>query len=301
MAQADQSDWEEVGHIGDVNWPEYGGGPVFVDKTGESAPMLEYVEPPSDDQEFGDPEARWTVYRVRLDPEVPTWGDIDSVADSAGQDPKELAAAFTSDDPMQRAWAYETWAGHYGWHEFDQYALTLTCAEMNKRYDADLDCYGDIQTKLEEKVQEMADQSSAQAWSTPGDQLIDDLAGEGYDPESVVSVAEFGDAVAVNGDIETEKTSAGVEAELEKDGYEVTDHGGSIPAQEGYAYAKHVIQAVAREMKLPEGTVTEAAEALDWWQEEIPRSTSGYGSIWAKKVAGGGTEEARRTPARRRR
>ncbi|KKL10220.1 hypothetical protein LCGC14_2558000 [marine sediment metagenome] len=138
-----QPDWEEVGHIGDVNWPEYGGGPVFIDRTGVYAPELEYVEPPTDDLEFSDPNARWTIYRVVLDPEVPAWGDIEHVAQAMGADPKELAADFASDDPIQRAGAYESWARYYGWHEFDQEPLTLTCAGMNERYDADLACYDD--------------------------------------------------------------------------------------------------------------------------------------------------------------
>jgi hypothetical protein len=145
-----QPDWEEVGYIGDKNWAEHSGGPVLVERsTGEA--VLEYVEPPSDDQEFGDPKARWTVYRVALYPEVPSWGDLEAVADSAGANPEELRAEFVSSDPMTRARAYETWAGHYGWYEFDQYPLSFTCAEMNERYDADLDCGGeDENADLEE-------------------------------------------------------------------------------------------------------------------------------------------------------
>jgi hypothetical protein len=39
--------------------------------------------------------------------------------------------------------------------------------------------YDDIRTALEETVQRMADQSSAEAWSTLGDQMLDDLAEAG--------------------------------------------------------------------------------------------------------------------------
>jgi hypothetical protein len=185
------------------------------------------------------------------------------------------------------------------WNSGKVATLPEYVADEDKAFKDDVLGYSDIRSKLEEMVQEMADQSAAQAWSTPGDQLVIDLEAEGYDPKSVVSVAEFGDAVAVNGDLETDKTSASVEAELEAQGYEVTDKGGRIPAQEDFAYAEHVIRAVAREMDLPEETVEEAAKGLDWWQEEIPSDTSGYGSIWAKKAAGGGAEEARRRPAPR--
>jgi len=153
--EATHREGEEIGHIGDVHWAEYGGGPVFCRSQPDQTDIfgdcyLEYVEPPTDDVEFGDPEARWTVYSVELTPEVPSWGSITDVARSAGQDPRELREAFVSPDPMQRAWAYETWAGHYGWHEFDSYALQLTCVEMNERYDADLDCGGDDEEDEEE-------------------------------------------------------------------------------------------------------------------------------------------------------
>jgi len=136
--------WREAGHVGDVNWPEYGGGPVYcrIPDRGEQLDIygdcrLEYVEPPPDDVDFEDPRARWMIYRVDLDPEVPSWGDLDDVARTAEQDPDEIAAAFESTDPMDRAWAYETWAGHYGWHEFDSYPLVLDIDAVEQRYDVE--------------------------------------------------------------------------------------------------------------------------------------------------------------------
>jgi len=135
----------EIGHIGDMNWPEHGGGPIFRRGSDDNDCFLEYVEPREDFEE------RWTVYRVELEPGVPSWGDLKAVAKTSDQSPKELRAAFDSPDPMQRAWAYETWAGHYGWGEFDQDPLRLTCAEMNERYpDADIDCGEDEDDRLDE-------------------------------------------------------------------------------------------------------------------------------------------------------
>jgi hypothetical protein len=64
--------------------------------------------------------------------------DLDDVARSAGQDPDELAAAFESPDPLARAWAYQTWAGHYGWRNFDDYPLVLDREEIEARYDLEL-------------------------------------------------------------------------------------------------------------------------------------------------------------------
>jgi hypothetical protein len=147
--------------------------------------------------------------------------------------------------------------------------------------------YSDIRQKLEETVEEMANGSAAQTWSTVGDQAADDAAREGFDKDSLIGVAEFGDAVAVNGDIESEKTWAGVLAELEKDGYEETDIGGKVPTTEEFVDPASVIRHVAKEMDIEEDVVEKAAEGIDWWpksgNEEIANSTSGWAIVFGKK------------------
>ena len=312
MMATKQPDWKEVGYIGDKNWPEYSGGPVFVDQTGVYPPELEYIESPESDE----PGAEWTVYRVVLDQEVPDWGDVKAVAQSTGQPAKEIRNGFIDDDPIQRALAYQAWAGYYGWENFDNYPLTLSILEVEKRYDTDLGGRSAIVSALKETIERMADESSATAWSGVGDQLESDLEDEGFDPEHIVSIGEFGDAMAVNGDILVDRgweESLGLkpgkhprlwndvgthklEGWLEDNGYELTDKGGRIPAEEGYAYGEHVIDAVAKELKLPTEDVAEVAKTLDYWQEEIP-DTSGDGSVWAKKKAKG-AEERRGTRRR---
>jgi hypothetical protein len=178
-------------------------------------------------------------------------------------------------------------------------------ADEDEAFKDDMLGYSDIRQKLEEVVEQMADQSSAGAWSTVGDQAADDAERDGYDPNSLVGVAEFGDAVGVNGDIETEKTLKGVEDDLEKEGYEMTEGGGSVPSEEATVSPEHAIRAVASEMDIEEDTVEEAAQGIDWWpkksNEEIASSTSGWASIWGKKITGKAEESRRRTSARRRR
>jgi len=309
-----QPEWKEVGHVGDVNWPEYDGGPVLVDETGVYPPELEYVITPEED--YDKPRARWEIYRVVLDQEVPSWGELEAVAESAGQDPDDLREAFESDDPMERAWAYVTWAGHYGWVEFDQEPLSLTRLEVEKRYDTDLGGRSGIISALEEVVERMADESQAEAWSSPGDQMLSDIADGGYDSDSAVVLAEFGDALAVNGDLLVDRGweerlglkpgkhprlwnevgSHQLEGWLEQNGYELTDFGGRVPASEGYASGEHAAQAVAKDMKLPVETIEEVARSLDWWQEEIPHGTSGDSSVWARRKAA--ADESRRHSAR---
>lgn len=176
--------------------------------------------------------------------------------------------------------------------------------------------WNEIKEALEEVVDEMADESSAAAWSYIGDQLQIDLENEGYDPQTIVNIAEFGDAVAVNGDVLVDPSwekdlglskskhprlwrDVSLEPLLEKEGYELTNKGGSIPAAEGHASGEAAVAAVAQRLKgFDEATIQAAADSLDWWQEEIPRSTSGSGSIWAKKFEETTRETRKRTRRR---
>ena len=192
-------------------------------------------------------------------------------------------------------------------------------ADEDEAFRDDVLGYGDIKTALEEEVERLADESSAAGWSTPGDQLTGDLEDEGFDPESIVVEANFGDAVAVNGDLIVDPGWAdilGVEATelwsevgtdkltdwLDKNGYEYLDKsGGRVPSDEGYAYAETAIDAVAKELDRTTEDVEEAAKSLDWWQEEIPRGTSGMTYVWAKRKEGTETKEARRRSMRTRR
>jgi hypothetical protein len=318
---------KQIGTIGDVNFPEYDGGAVYcrVPELGAQTDIyggdcfIEYVEIPPDDLEFEDPKARWTVYRVDLDPEVPSWIDLDALAKYSDQDPEELEAAFVSNDPLERAYAYETAASYHGWREFDQYPLSLTCAETEKRYGADLGCYSTIKTALEKTIERMVDESAATGWSHVSDQLASDLEDEGFNPKSIVVEALFGDAIAVNedvlvgphwaevlgykhNDLWSEVGTEKLDEWLDKNGYDYLDKaGGRVPVAEGYASAEHVIRAVAEELDKPEEQVEEAAKSIDGWQEEISGSSSGRTYVWAKRKEGTKTEEARRRSTRTRR
>lgn len=127
---------EIIGYVGDVNFVEFSGGEVYKNAEGEH--ILEWVEPPPDDIELGDKNARWDVYRVNIDNGMPDWGSYKAAAKTSGQKPSELKDAFESDDPMDRAWAFETWAGHYGWDELDTYKLVLDKHEVESRYETEI-------------------------------------------------------------------------------------------------------------------------------------------------------------------
>jgi hypothetical protein len=147
-----QPDWELVGTIGDVDPLGYGGGFVFRDKTGVYPPEIEYVEPIGDGGSRDDVQSV-TAYRVVLEPHTyidgvlsdnpfhpayPVWyaDDLDSMCKTCDCDRDELIDKFCSDDPMERAMAYENVASYWGWHELDHYPLTLTPAEAEERYAA---------------------------------------------------------------------------------------------------------------------------------------------------------------------
>lgn len=142
-----QPEWELVGTIGDRKPAKYGGGYVFRDTTGVYPPEVEYVNPTGDG-----PDGGVTVFRVVLEkhtyinrilsdnkyhPDYAVWyaESLSAVAQTCDCDRDELIAALCGDDPVFKAWAYETLACYHGWHEFDHYPLALTADEAEKRYE----------------------------------------------------------------------------------------------------------------------------------------------------------------------
>lgn len=127
----------KVSTIGDVNPIEHGGG--FIFKAPGQSPWVEYTYGLTDSDDEEKPDTKVEVYRVdietcgeRLLSDL-RWADLGAVERSCGYD--------ASDNPYgklrtirQRAMLVEDVAGFYGWHELDQYPLTLTIAELRKRW-----------------------------------------------------------------------------------------------------------------------------------------------------------------------
>ncbi len=211
MPKTDKYGNEIVGTVGDVNMPEYDGGIVYKDKDGDAT--LEWVEVPDDDTDFDDKDARWTIYRVSLDKGVPDWGSYKSAAKTSGQKPSELKAAFESDDPMERAWAYEVFAGHYGWNEFDNYPLVLDKHEIEERYDTDLGGDGEEE---EEDEDVFSDEEMREGY------VISDARGGGYDvSHDGKTIGHFPDKDAALDDIDERMEKAKFFPNI----YYVNDHG----------------------------------------------------------------------------
>jgi hypothetical protein len=142
-----QPEWKLVGRIGDCNPINYGGGYIFVDKTGRYCPEAEWIYPVNTDKD----ESPVDVYRYLLEdctyvdgvlsdnkyhPEHHAWFEesVGAMAESFGEEKEWMIEKFCSDDPMERAFAWEEVGQYWGWENLDGYPLRLTYAEAEKRY-----------------------------------------------------------------------------------------------------------------------------------------------------------------------
>lgn len=121
-----------IGFVGDIDPIEYGGGIIWGPSQHSPHGMLELIEPPLDEE--SDANARWRIYRIDLAPEVPSWIDVNAVANTMGIPRSQLLSGFTSPDTEARAFAYEAAIGYYGAYEFDQYPIEMTLAEVERRF-----------------------------------------------------------------------------------------------------------------------------------------------------------------------
>lgn len=143
------SDWIFIKNLGDINPLDYGGYFIYKHKTG--------IYPEAAEKLLVD-EDTYTVYRFPLDrlklvdgylvplAYVPNWPhplekydewfheELGEVAEFSGTQKAQLELAFTSADPVDRAFAYEAVGNHFGWVEFDSYPLTISRQEAEKRY-----------------------------------------------------------------------------------------------------------------------------------------------------------------------
>lgn len=129
IAKERQQEARIVGHVGDVNWPAYEGGPILKNADGTYA--LEYVIPPEEEGR----RARYEIYRTDLDKEpLPDWVDASDVAPFIGTSATILRKHWNDRDPRVRAYARVAVAAYYGWHNLDDYPLSLTKKEVQARY-----------------------------------------------------------------------------------------------------------------------------------------------------------------------
>lgn len=159
-----QPKWKCIGQLGDVNPTEYGGYWVFIDETGIYPPEGEMLFIDDD----GSEETGGIVYRFILEdctyingilsdnrfyPESPAWFAkpesrrlhrpqdttyLRNVARFYGVSTGDVVAQFTSPNPLRRAEAWRAVGEFHGFDNLDSYPLTLTMAEVEKRYNTKL-------------------------------------------------------------------------------------------------------------------------------------------------------------------
>lgn len=127
-AKKRQQEPRVVGHVGDVNWPQYNGGPIL--KAADGSYSLEYIVPPEESE-----YRRYEVYRMDLDKEpLPDWIDATDVARAVGMSATVLRKLWNHRDPQARAEARMLVASYHGWDNLDSYPLRLTKREVQARY-----------------------------------------------------------------------------------------------------------------------------------------------------------------------
>ena len=111
---------KQVGHLGDIHWPEYDGGPVYRDEDGIY--WLDWIERAG---------PLYSVWRVRLDREpIPNWINPEAVSSR----PTTIRRDWYSRNPIKRALARWAVAESYGWNALDQDELRLTREEVRQQY-----------------------------------------------------------------------------------------------------------------------------------------------------------------------
>jgi len=145
-----QPKWECVANLGDINPIVHGGLFVFVDKTGVYAPEAEKLIPDDNDPKT------WHAYRFILEPctfqdgilsdnpyhpGIAAWfaKTLVDICKYIGIQQDKLIGMFLSDDPMERARAWESVGDYHGFDNLDHDPLVLNRAETWGRYNSQID------------------------------------------------------------------------------------------------------------------------------------------------------------------
>jgi hypothetical protein len=158
-----QPRWKFVANLGDRNPLEEGGYFVYVDETGVYTAEAERLEISKCETAAGD-LATYEVYRFSLErctyvngilsdnkfhPNKPAWWAkpeseraeypyhttyLENMLVYTDQPLEEVVKSFCSEDPVERARAYELVGFYHGWINLDSYPIELTYEEALERY-----------------------------------------------------------------------------------------------------------------------------------------------------------------------
>jgi hypothetical protein len=160
-----------ITNLGDVNPLSYGGYFIYEDAPDSRASRIkaqDWSPKPRKNAMYSAEllvpvdDAPYLVYRFRLDrlklvngylvplKYEPSWprplehydewfsNDIPRMAESVDWSAEELREAFTSEDPVKLALAYEILGGYHGFENLDSDPLSLTQEQVEKRYKEEL-------------------------------------------------------------------------------------------------------------------------------------------------------------------
>jgi len=177
----------------------------------------------------------------------------------------------------------------------------------------DDDTFAEVNEAISDYLDSHANENAAEAACHLGDAAAEDIQEAGFDPESTVVIAEFGDGIAVDGDLLvgphwvkvldlgiapqntwSNATKNGVEAAapavdmlrdwLEQHGYELTDFGGDQMPEEAEIEASSVIEFVPESTKFTEEQVEQVLAQefeVEPGQNMYRTSDSGSVEVWS--------------------
>jgi hypothetical protein len=132
----------------------------------------------------------------------------------------------------------------------------------------------DVLRKAETVIENLANDNAASAWSTPSDDMIEEFG-------DVYVVANFGDSVAVNGEISMPGEARALR------GWEQTDRGGRVPSTEEEVEVETVADIVARDLsydmkrKIPKELVEDILRDEHGDRDHISWTVSGETEVYA--------------------
>jgi hypothetical protein len=155
-AMTNQPKWKLIAQMGDASPLEYGGHWVFQDTTGiyscEAEKLIIQHESKGEFKYFA---YRYCLDKCRMIQEYlvsanynKTWqyhvsrydewfhhnNNFEALASYIDKTSKELETLFCSDNPIDRAIAYEAIGDYFEFENLDSYPLIMTKSEMKKRY-----------------------------------------------------------------------------------------------------------------------------------------------------------------------
>jgi hypothetical protein len=252
-----------------------GGWLLFTNEWHPSAknPQLLAFQPTTDESDpaYGE---EFEIYNIGDVPDFDDldWADWSGVASFIGQDEDELIKMAKSSDPKKRVWAVAAIADYTGWGELSGGYLEYESDEkMNEEFGPDFDAPEVSRGDIERILDDMANWEAAMSLSDRPDEGLD-LDREEWDEDSpVITVAEFGDHIGIDG----EEGASNYWQTLPKQGYEITELGGDWPGSEEVSIdIDHVASRLAEEEGMSE------ARAKSFIKEEFKGNVSKHGEIY---------------------